>query len=74
LVQDNGIDAPKIYWMQINGTPEIGCLKPASAGTYIWTIPKKHSGSGFRISARTPGATSGALTYPFEIGEEPGLP
>lgn len=43
------------------------CLRPAATGSYIWTIPTKYAGSGFRIYARTPGSSSSAIGAPFRI-------
>jgi hypothetical protein len=74
LVQDDGRGREK-YLLQINGKPEIGCLKPSSSGSYKWTVTSKYSGSGFRVLARTPGGTSGTLGTRFDIVEStPGLP
>jgi hypothetical protein len=70
LVQDNGAGGEN-YLLQINGTLEIGCLKPASSGSYAWTVPTKYSGSGFRVLARTPGGFSGTLGAPFNIVKNP---
>jgi hypothetical protein len=66
LVQDNPADGEK-YLLQINSKREIGCLKPASHGSYTWTVTSKFLGSGFRVLARTPGGTSGTLGAPFDI-------
>ena len=66
LVQDNSADGEK-YLLQINGKREIGCLKPATRGSYTWTVTNKFLGSGFRVLARTPGGTSGTLGLPFNI-------
>jgi hypothetical protein len=66
LVQDDGRGGEK-YLLQINGKLETGCLKPASSGSYTWTVTSKYSGSRFRVLARTPGGTSGTLGRPFNI-------
>ena len=70
LVQDNGMGGEN-YLLQINGTLEIGCLKPASSGSFRWTVSTKYSGSGFRVLASTPGGTSGTLGAPFNIIKNP---
>ncbi len=70
LVQDNGAGGEN-YLLQINGTLEIGCLKPASSGSYTWTVSTKYLGSGFRVLVRTPGGTSGTLSAPFNIVRNP---
>jgi len=69
LVRDNSTGGED-YLLQINGKREIGCLKPSSNGSYIWTVSSKYSGFGFRILARTPGGTSGALGPVFEISPD----
>jgi len=66
LVQDNPAGGQS-YLLQINGKREIGCLRPASRGSYSWTVTSKFFGSGFRVLARTPGGTSGTLGAPFNI-------
>lgn len=66
LVQDSPMGAEK-FLVQINLTLAVGCLKPASRGSYTWTVTSKYTGRGFRILARTPGGTSGALGPSFEI-------
>ena len=43
------------------------CVQPAQSGICTWTIPRKYSGSGFRILLSSPGTTSNALTVPFKI-------
>jgi hypothetical protein len=43
------------------------CLKPASSGSYAWTVTDRFSGGGFRILGRTPGGTSNVLGPPFSI-------
>jgi hypothetical protein len=43
------------------------CLRPASDGSYTWTIPSKYLGSDFRIYARTAGGSSSASGPAFSI-------
>jgi hypothetical protein len=66
LVQDNGAGGEN-YLLQINGKLEIGCLRPASGGSYTWTVTSRYSGSHFRVLAATPGGTSGTLGPAFDI-------
>lgn len=66
LVQDNP-SGGESYLLQINGKREIGCLKPATSGSYVWTVTGRYFGSGFRVLARTPGGASGTLGKPFNI-------
>lgn len=66
LVQDDHTGGEN-YLLQINGKLEIGCLKPASRGSYAWTVTTKFLGSGFHVLASTPGGTSGTLGAPFDI-------
>jgi hypothetical protein len=66
LMRDNGAGG-ETYLLQINGTLEIGCLKPASKGVYTWTVTSKYLGTSFRVLARTPGGTSGTLGTRFNI-------
>jgi hypothetical protein len=70
LVQNNGAGGEN-YLLQINGTLEIGCLKPSSSGSYTWTVSTKYSGSGFRVLASTPGGISGTLGPSFNIIKNP---
>jgi len=66
LVRDD-LAGGENYLLQINGRREIGCLKPSSNGSYIWTVSAKYEGSNFRILAGTPGGTSSTLGPAFEI-------
>jgi len=66
LVRDNSAGGED-FVSQLSLKLETGCLKPASRGSYTWTVTTKHSGQGFRILARTPGGFSGTLGPAFEI-------
>jgi len=66
LVQDDPARGER-YQLQINGELEIGCLQPASHGSYTWTVPSYILGSGFHVLAGTPGGVSGVLGAPFNI-------
>jgi hypothetical protein len=43
------------------------CLAPAASGSFIWKIPMKYSGSGFRVYAAAPGGQSSAFGPSFDI-------
>lgn len=70
LVQDNPPNGER-YLLHINGKREIGCLAPASRGSYTWMVSTKFLGSGFRVLARTPGGISGTTGAPFNIVKKP---
>jgi hypothetical protein len=53
--------------MQYVGRVSQECLRPATAGSYTWTIPVRYSGDGFRVYAAAPGQESSALGPVFSI-------
>ena len=62
LVQEDG-SGGESYRLQIGDT----CFAPSRSGSYSWSVPEKYSGSGYRIFAMTPGATSTGIGPPFRI-------
>jgi len=66
LVQDNAHGGEN-FILQLNLKRDTGCLRPAKRGSYTWNVTTKYVGTGFRISAQSPGGFSRGLGEPFSI-------